>query len=129
MSYDKKFREAVLRHVDDGHSQSETRKLFKLGENTISQWIALREETGALDNRPLERNWRKIDPGKLRADVEERPDDFNDERALRFGCTGEAIRQALKKQKITVKKNGRIHRTQRGGEGDLSRGNRTDTPK
>ena len=109
MSYDRKFREAVLRHMDEGHSQRETRKLFKLGENTITQWIALREETGSLENRPLERKWRKIDPEKLRADVEERPDDFNDERALRFGCTGEAIRQALKKQKITLKKNGRIH--------------------
>lgn len=108
MSYDKRFREAVLRHVEEGHSQAETRKLFKLGANTISQWKALRGETGDLENRPLERGWRKIDPEKLRADVEERPDDFNGERALRFGCSGEAIRQALKKQKITLKKNGGI---------------------
>jgi transposase len=111
MSCDKKYREAVLRHVDEGHSLTETRKIFNLGANTISQWKILREETGSLGNRPLERSWRKIDPEKLRADVEERPDDFNDERALRFGCSGEAIRQALKKQKITLKKNGGIRRT------------------
>jgi len=112
MSYDKKFRESVLRHVEAGHSQTETRKLFNLGANTITQWKALKEETGTLENRPLERGWRKIDPEKLRADVEERPEDFNDERALRFGCTGEAIRLALKKEKITLKKNDRIRRTQ-----------------
>jgi len=111
MSYDKKFREAVLRHVEAGHSQEETRRLFKLGVNTITQRKALREETGSLENRPLERGFRKIDPEKLRADVEERADDFNAERAARFGCSGEAIRLALKKQKITLKKNGGIRRT------------------
>ena len=102
MSYDKKFREAVLRHVEAGHTQEETRKLFGLGVNTITQWKGLKEETGGLSNRPLKRTWRKIDPEKLRADVAELPDDFNSERARRFGCSEEGIREALKKLKITL---------------------------
>jgi transposase len=112
MSYDKKFRESVLRHVDEGHTQEETRKLFKIGENTIRNWRRLREETGDLENRPLMRSHKKIDPDKLRSDVEEYPDAFNIERAERFGCSESAVRQALKRLKITRKKNGRIQRTQ-----------------
>jgi transposase len=112
MSYDKRFRDSVLRHVEAGHTQEETRKLFGLGVNTITQWKKLREETGGLANRPLVRSHKKIDPDKLRSDVEEHPDDFNIERAERFGCSESAIRQALKRLKITRKKNDRIQRTQ-----------------
>jgi transposase len=112
MSYDKKFRESVLRHVEAGHTQEETRKLFGLGANTITQWKKLKEETGGLGNRPLVRGFKKIDPEKLLADVKEHPDDFNIERAERFGCNESAIRQALKRLKITRKKNGGIQRTQ-----------------
>jgi transposase len=114
MSYDKKFRESVLKHVESGHTQEATRQLFGLGANTISQWKKLKEETGGLANRPVIRSFKKIDPDKLLADVEEHPDDFNRERAERFGCTEDAIRQALKRLKITRKKNDRIQRTKRG---------------
>jgi len=49
----------------------------------------------------LERTWRNIDPAKLRVDVQAHPDDCNDARAQRFGCSGKAIRQALQKLNIT----------------------------
>jgi hypothetical protein len=57
-----------------------------------------------LENKPLDRKWWKIDPEKLKTNVQTHPEDFNDERAERFGCSGEAIRQALQKLKITGKK-------------------------
>lgn len=104
MYYDKKFRERVLAHVDAGKKQEEVRRMFKLGANTITQWKKLREETGSLANRPLERSWRKIDPEKLRADVKEKPDDFDSERAVRFGCSRMGIKHARKRLKITRKK-------------------------
>ena len=104
MGYDKKFRERVLAHVDAGKTQTEVRKMFNLGANTISQWKKLREETGSLGKRELKRSWRKIDPEKLLADVAERPDDFDIERAERFGCSRQGIESARKKQKITRKK-------------------------
>jgi transposase len=108
MSYDKKFRESVLAQVDAGKPQEEVRKMFGLGVNTITQWKKLRAETGSLSNRPLERKWRKIDPEKLKADVAERPDDFDEERALRFGCSRTGIESARKKHKITRKKNDKL---------------------
>jgi len=104
MGYDKKFREMVMSHVDAGKSQEEVRKMFNLGANTISQWKKLRAETGSLSNRELKRSWRKIDPEKLKTDVKERPDDFDEERAARFGCSRQGIESARKKHKLTRKK-------------------------
>ena len=104
MSYSKDLREKVLALVDSGMSQEKARKMFKLGVNTITQWKKLRLETGSLENRPLERSWRKIDPEKLKADVLEHPDDFDEERAERFGCSRQGIESARKKHKITRKK-------------------------
>jgi len=108
MSYDKKFRERVLAHVDAGKDPEEVREMFGIGVHTIRQWKELREEMGGLENRPLKRSGKKIDMDKLRADVEQNPEDFNRQRGLRFCCTGEAIRQALRRGKITRKKNNRV---------------------
>ena len=104
MYYDKKYRELVLKQVEQGQKQEEVRKMYNLGKNTITQWKKLREETGKLENRELKRKSKKIDPEELKRDISERPDDFDDERAQRFKCTGEAIRQARKKHKLTRKK-------------------------
>jgi len=104
MCYEKKFRERVLAHVDAGKKQEDVRNLFGLGANTISQWKKLQKETGKLENRELKRKPKKIDPEKLKVDIAENPDDFDDERAVRFNCTGEAIRQVRKKHKLTRKK-------------------------
>jgi transposase len=104
MSYDKKFREKVLEHIEKGNSQEATRKMFGLGKNTIRQWKKLREETGKLGNRPLKRVFRKIDPEKMRRDVKENPDSFDEERAMRFGCSRTGIWSARKKHAITRKK-------------------------
>ena len=109
MSYDKKFRERVMSHIDAGKSQEEVRKMFNLGKNTITQWKKLRKETGKLEYEPSKRKWRKIDPEKLRADVAEKPDDFDEERGIRFGVSRTGIQSARKKHKITRKKNGKLH--------------------
>ena len=104
MSYDRKFRAIVLKHVETGKSQEEVRNMFGLGKNTITEWKKLRSETNNLKNRPLKRRFRKIDPDKLRKDIEERPDEFNSERAKRFGCSEDGMRRALKRNKLTRKK-------------------------
>ena len=108
MGYDVKFRERVLAHVYAGKKQEEVRKTFGLGKNTITEWKKLRAETGSLENRPLDRSWRKIDPEKLRADVKENPDDFDEERAARFNCSRTGIQSVRYKHKITRKKNDEV---------------------
>ena len=104
MSYDKKFRECVMSHIDAGENREKVRVMFKLGKNTIREWEKLRIETGKLENRPLKRSFRKIDPEKLRADVKEHPDDFDEERAARFNCSRTGIQSSRKKHNITRKK-------------------------
>ncbi len=46
----------------------------------------------------------KVDDDALRADVEQYPDDYQYERAARFGCGISTIGDALKDLNITVKK-------------------------
>ena len=104
MSYDKKYRECVLAHVDAGKTQAEVRKMFNLGANTIAKWKKLREETGGLSNRELERKHKKIDPKKLREYFAANPEAFDHEAAKKFGCTAQAIGKCRRKHKITVKK-------------------------
>ena len=103
MAYDKVLRERALLYREK-HSQKETCEVFALSVAALKLWQKQYKETGSLENKPLERKWRKIDPEKLKADVQAYPDDFNDERAQQFGCSGEAIRQALQKLIITRKK-------------------------
>jgi len=90
------------------HSIRKTAKIFGVSVSAIQDWEKIQQETGKLDKKPLERKWRKIDPEKLRGYVVEHPDEFLDEIAEAFDCSGEAIRQALKKHKITYKKNDEI---------------------
>jgi len=104
MSYSKDLRERAIALVDGGEKAEKVRKMFKLGANTITQWKKLRAETGSLSNRELKRSWQKIDPEKLRLDVKAKPDDFDSERAERFGCSRRGIQHARKKHKITRKK-------------------------
>ena len=104
MGYDKKFREIVMTHVDAGLSKTKVRAMFKLGANTIRDWEKLRGETGSLENRPLERKPWKIEDEALKADVKAYPDDFDEERAKRFGCSRQGIESARKRLKITRKK-------------------------
>jgi len=104
MSYSVDLRERALALVDGGMSQEEVRKLLNLGVNTITNWKKLRAETGSLSKRELVRSWRKIDPARLKADVAERPDDFDWERAERFECSRGGIESARKKHGITRKK-------------------------
>jgi transposase len=106
MGYDKKLRERVLSHVDAGKTQEEVRAMFGLGVNTITQWKKLRAERGSLENRPLERKHKKVDPEKLREYFAKNPEAFDYEAALDFGCSAEAIRQVRTKHKLTRKKRG-----------------------
>jgi transposase len=103
MSYPKELRERAVKYRKT-HSLKETCEVFEVSSNAIRTWKIKLKESGSLENKVLNRKQRKIDLEKLRKDVEEHPDDFNRERALRFDCGGEAIRLALNKLGITGKK-------------------------
>ena len=106
MSYDKKFREKVLNYIGKGHTIKEAHEVFEIGTTTIKEWKKLKKETGKLENRPLNRTNRKICPDRLIAYIAEHPDSYMSEIAEVFNCTQPAIFYALKRLKITRKKNG-----------------------
>jgi transposase len=105
MAYDKKYRERVLEYISEGHTQKEAQEVFKVSPSTIKEWEKLLEETGSLEKREIVRSFKKIDPVKLEAYVKEHPDAYLQEIADAFGCVESAVRKALKRLKITRKKN------------------------
>ena len=110
MSYSIKFRKEVMKFIEEGNSIKSTAEQFSIGETTIKEWKKLRNETGSLEKRPLNRTFKKIDPEKLKAFVEENPDAYQYEIAEHFGCVQNAVFEALKKLNITRKKNGTLRR-------------------
>ena len=105
MAYDVKYREKVLKYLDKEHTLKEAHQVFEVGTTTIKAWKKLRKETGKLEKRPLERKPYKINSAKLKAYITEHPDSYLRETAEVFNCTEAAIFYALKRLKITRKKN------------------------
>ena len=104
MSYSKDLREKAVNYYMSGHTLKETKEVFEVGINTISQWVKKYEETGDLSNKPIKRRFKKIDSEKLILFLKEKPDAFLKEIAEEFGCSIEAVRKAMKKLKLTRKK-------------------------
>ena len=105
MSYDKKYRQRALDYWQDGHTKKETAAVFGVGTTTLQTWKSQLNETGTLAPKKRKETWRKIDPEKLRKYVEEHPDAYQHEIAEAFGVRLFAIQKALKRLKITRKKN------------------------
>ena len=101
----KRFRETVLNYIDKGHTMQEAHEVFEVGTTTIKEWKKLKKETGTLEKRPLNRTNRKICPDRLKSYIAEHPDSYLSEIAEVFNCTYSAIHYALKRLKITRKKN------------------------
>ena len=106
MAYNAKFREKVLKYITKGHTIQEAHEVFEVGTTTIKEWKKLQKETGKLENRPLERKPPKLCPVRLKAYIIENPDSYQDEIAKVFNCTQSAVSYALKRLKLTRKKNG-----------------------
>jgi transposase len=101
------LREKALKYKET-HSEAETSEIFGVSVSAIREWGKIQKEQGNVKPKELERSGRKIKDAELKADVASYPDDFNWERAKRFGCTEEAIRKAMKRNKLTRKKEYRI---------------------
>ena len=105
MGYDIKFRERVIEYMREGHTEKETAATFKVSTSTIWKWKSKLNETGTLAPKKRKETWRKIDPDKLRKYVDENPDAYQREIAEYFGVRLYAVQKALKRLKITRKKN------------------------
>ena len=91
--------------MEKGHTKEELYEAFGIYPSRITAWRKLQKETGSLEPQYRETRSRKIDLKKLEQAVERKPDAQLSELAKIFDCTETAVFYALKKLKITVKKN------------------------
>ena len=101
MTYSKDFREKVLstRRKED-LSIELVSKRFCIAKSTVQRWI-IKIDAQKTRNKPSV----KIDMEALKKDVEQYPDAYQRERAARFNMSGYGISKALKRLKMTYKKN------------------------
>jgi transposase len=104
MGYSKDLRERVLAYNAEGHTLEKTSEVFKVGTTTISAWKKLLSETGSLEKKELSRKARKFESEKLRAYMEENPEATLAEIANEFGGWPSGAFDALKREKISLKK-------------------------
>ena len=101
MTYSTDFRRKVLEIKErDGLSSEKVAALFGVGKSSVSRW-AKRLEPCRTRSKPA----TKIDMKLLARDVGLYPDAYQYERAERFGCGRRGIGEALKRLKISRKKN------------------------
>jgi transposase len=108
MAYSKDFRERAIAFMDAGHTQKELREVFGIYPSEVFKWRKLLEETGSLEPRYKKERNSKINLKELEKALEEKPDAYLSELAIKFGCTKQAIFYALKRLKLTYKKR-RLH--------------------
>jgi transposase len=104
MAYEERYRKRAIEYREEGHTLKETAKVFKIGTATIGNWEKQYKQTGSLKKKPLNRSFKKIDPEKLKAYIEQHPDAYLSEMAQEFSCSDVAISKALKRLNITRKK-------------------------
>lgn len=104
MAYSIDYRKRVLEYLEEGHTQAEAQKVFKVGSTTIKEWKKLLSETGSLDKRTVDREARVFNSDKLCAYIEEHPQALLKEIAAHFGGSISGANSALARENITFKK-------------------------
>lgn len=100
MTHSKDFRSKVLSvREKEGLTIAEVAVRFGVGVSSVVRWIK------NIDQKPQGFRKRKIDLEALKKDIEDYPDAYQYERAARLGVVQNAIFLALKKLKISYKKN------------------------
>ena len=108
MTYSIDFRRHVLAvREKEGLTHAETSQRFKVGIASLVRW------NKRLETKTYVRTKCKIDLQKLTKDVEDHPDDYQFERAARFGVRQQSIWRALRKLKITYKKSPETSKSER----------------
>ena len=101
-----------MEFIEEGNTQREAIRVFKVSKPTIQEWKRLKAETGDLEKRELNRTPRKYHPEKLDAILSETPDAYLGEIAEHFkNGTISGVHAALKRAKITVKKKRKFSRS------------------
>ena len=100
MTYPLRFRQHIFKvQAEEGLNDSETARRFHIGLSSLKRW--------AKNPEPVKKRNRKtrIDMAALAEDVKAHPDDYQFERAARFGMSRRGMCSALKRLGLSRKKN------------------------
>ena len=100
-------KEVRKRHEENCDARDEARKhqsFHQATQHTVTTREQKKKETGNLNDKPLNRTYKKIEPERLKIYVKEHPEATQQEMAEEFGCCNQAVSKALKRNKITQKK-------------------------
>lgn len=75
-AYSLDLRKLVVAYVEEGHSQAEAARQFKLHPVTVGRWIKLKNTTGGLKAIPVPRSPHKLPLDALKKYVQKHPDAF-----------------------------------------------------
>jgi len=95
----------VMEYIEAGHSQREARDTFHISLAAVNRWSQRYQSTGKVEDKKPCRTFKKLDPEKLKAYVQEHPDAYLQEIGDAFGCSDTAVLKAFKRLGITRKKN------------------------
>ena len=122
MAYSIDLRVKVMEFLQKGPRVSQAEDAFGISGFTIRKWRRLLEETGSLEDGPRSHNFKKLDPERLAAYVGEHPDAYLKEIGGAFGCSGTAVFKALRRLRITRKKNEEVQGAEAGAGRGISGG-------
>jgi transposase len=104
MSYSIDLRKKVMDFLEKGYSQRAAQEVFGVGLSTVNRWHQQHQKTGSLQDKPPCRPFKKLDPEKLRAYVNEHPDAYLKEIGEVFACSDVAVLKGFRRLGITRKK-------------------------
>lgn len=104
MAYSEDYRKRVLEYIEEGHTQADAQATFKVGTTTIKAWKKLLSERKTLKKKRPEQVARVYPSDKLRTYINEHPQAILKEIAAQFGGSISGADEALKREKITLKK-------------------------
>ena len=77
MAYSVDLRKKVVEYLERGHTQRKAARVFGIHQETVNKWYKKYRETGNLNNEPPRpRAFRKLDPEKLKAYINDHPDAY-----------------------------------------------------
>ena len=101
MSYSEDLRQLVIEYVVGGGSKADAARIYDVCRSTVYTWL----RDGVKKKAPPKTRRRKIDSAALVKAVTQSPDQTLSELGQAFGVHYSAISYALKRLKVTHKKN------------------------
>jgi transposase len=93
MAYDEKFRLAVIKFKDGGHTFAQMREIFGVHPQSYYRWKEALSENGVIKNHYPKTHKGKIDPVRLLQLLDEHPDWYLEQCAAEFGACHQAVQK------------------------------------